>query len=505
MSNNYNRNNLNNNDKNNMFLLDRNFELNDSALNNNYIDREYLIGINTRTDENKGYLQKYTDKFKKNDINNANKNMSGEITGFNLNNIDVISGMPLRDNFKNLNVNKKGNNNKYTDFNIYNKNINIVDTNVKYNNINDEKISFINDNKESNNDLIKRNKVDIMDMCNDINCSLFSNFQESLGKKNIVTIGTYSIILNLLILYRGSHNKTEKLFSDFFSNISKDNLYNIISETRITNNKNLKMINNIYLSNKYVLNKSYNNYVNKLSKIYNIDTNDPYEYSKINEDGNKTLDNISMKILADDILSDKDLVLSNVIFFRTKFKIPFSRLNNKKRMFQSYKKKKLITMMTIKNIVTEYYEDKYYKILELECQDNNNIGLIIPKVFNCPALTWNRLSYYIKELKRDVIGEITIPKFKDHCKYKIDNILNKMNLGSLYDSIDISDITPNEDNLKLSSYFHQVLLIVDEGGISSYNISDKSNNDKKFIADHPFIYYIRDKESNMLLIMGMYK
>ena len=344
-----------------------------------------------------------------------------------------------------------------------------------------------------------------MDLCNDINCSLFSNFQESLGKKNIVTTGTYSIILNLLILYRGSHNKTEGVFSDFFSNVSKDNFYNVISEININNSDNFKMINNIYLSKKYVLNKSYKNYVDKLSKIYNIDTNDPYEYSKINEEGNNILDKVSMKILTEDILNNKELVLSNIIFFRKKFKIPFSRLNNKKKMFQSYKKKKLMTMMTIRNIVTEYHEDKYYKLLELECHENKNIGFIIPKVFNCPPLTWNRLSFYIKQLKRDVIGEITIPKFKDHCKYKIDNILNKMNLGSLYDSIDISDITPNDDNLKLSSFYHQVLLIVDEGGISNYNISNESNNNLKFIADHPFIYYVRDKESNMILIMGMYK
>lgn len=554
MNNNYNRNNLNNNDKNNLFLLDRNFELNNnSKLNNkttiNYIDREYLQGVNTRNDDTDNYMNNNTinkktgekntvvgfnlsnkemlnvmplnvsnnynnsdniylnrNKLLINNVKNKADGISGEITGFNLNNNDIINGMPLRDNFKNINVNKDGNSkNKYLDFNIFNNNMKVENTDVKYNDTNKDKVSFLNKNVETNSDLKKKNKDDIIDLYNDLNCTIFSNFQESLGNRNILTIGTYSLLLNLLVLFRGSNNKTEKIFSEFFNNISKENLYNIVNEFKVMENDNFKMINLIYLSKKFLLNNSYKNYVSKLSKIYNIDKNDPYDYDKINKENDELLNKVSIKVLSNDILENKEMVMSNIIFFRTKFKIPFSRVNNSKKMFHSYKKKKLMTMMTIRNIVTEFYEDKYYKLIELECKEDRNIGFIIPKVFNCPALTWDRLSFYIKRLKRVVLGEITIPKFKDHCKFKIDNILKKMGLGSIYNNINITDIVSNDNDLKVDNVLHQILLIVDEGGVSNYNISDKCNNKKKFIADHPFIYYVRDIKSKMILIMGMYK
>ena len=105
---------------------------------------------------------------------------------------------------------------------------------------------------------------------------------------------------------------------------------------------------------------------------------------------------------------------------------------------------------------------------------------------------------------------IGLPKFKLETTLPLKNNLMKLGLTRMFTrgKADFSGITGDKE-LYVSYAVQKAFIEVDEEGTeaaaaTAVVIQGRSGkrNQKKFIADHPFIFFIRDKKSGMLLFQG---
>ena len=111
--------------------------------------------------------------------------------------------------------------------------------------------------------------------------------------------------------------------------------------------------------------------------------------------------------------------------------------------------------------------------------------------------------------KRKRKVSIELPKFTQETTLQLNEDLKKLGLKNMFsNNADFSGIT-DEEGLKVSHVVQKAFIEVDEEGTvaaaaTAVLLKTKSLPSKfpKFIADHPFIFYLRDKESGILLFQG---
>ena len=110
-----------------------------------------------------------------------------------------------------------------------------------------------------------------------------------------------------------------------------------------------------------------------------------------------------------------------------------------------------------------------------------------------------------KKKKKVLIG---LPKFKLETTLPLKNKLMKLGLKRMFssDKANFSGMTgefiKKNEELYVSYAVQKAFIEVDEAGTKIKPGQSGNKDEEKFIADHPFIFYIRDKESRMLLFQG---
>ena len=140
----------------------------------------------------------------------------------------------------------------------------------------------------------------------------------------------------------------------------------------------------------------------------------------------------------------------------------------------------------------------------MECHNNLNIGFYSSE--NKNLLNWNKTYDMIKNFKKIKINKLTIPKFKNHCKFKLHNVFNDVGLNFMKE-IETDDSVYNH-KFKLSNTNHQILFEIFEG--SSYdNLKVNNLNTKDYIntisLNSPFTYYVRDVKNNLIILIGIFR
>jgi len=149
------------------------------------------------------------------------------------------------------------------------------------------------------------------------------------------------------------------------------------------------------------------------------------------------------------------------------------------------------------NTTNKYYDDNLNQVLEIKNKTNElSLTIILPKnKYDDPMLTYDMYVDYTKSLSDSVtFAKIQIPKIKHESKYDLNKIIK-------YDSLTLEKIT-NLKQLSMSKIIHSSSFsIMDDVGPNT-NESSKSNI--HFVANHPFIYYIKHVKSDTILSIGGY-
>lgn len=157
-----------------------------------------------------------------------------------------------------------------------------------------------------------------------------------------------------------------------------------------------------------------------------------------------------------------------------------------------------------------YYEDTKIKLVEILMEDEAySLGIILPVSYiqaTNTDYTINNLPYMTKSYLQECINNmaytqlyLSIPKFKHIKNVNVMPILNKM-------GIEI-DLTSINENARLDNIACQTIFIVGDSITNDSKLDDKMIDDAKikFIANHPFVYYLRNIQSNLIVAIGDYQ
>ncbi|NQS92597.1 MAG: serpin family protein, partial [Chloroflexi bacterium] len=104
---------------------------------------------------------------------------------------------------------------------------------------------------------------------------------------------------------------------------------------------------------------------------------------------------------------------------------------------------------------------------------------------------------------------ITFPKFEFESEISLANILVEMGMPSAFNAeADFSGMTGTKE-LFISDVFHKAYLKVDEEGTEAaaatavlMELTSAPENPIQLTVDRPFLFLIRDHETNSILFMG---
>jgi serine protease inhibitor len=317
------------------------------------------------------------------------------------------------------------------------------------------------------------------------------------------------------ILYIGSKGETENELRNFFSLPNKTLTFSTLVKINqeMTNSISFSKLNLICVPNYLSVNDAYVKYINKLGTFTQYDPKNPQNAQKLNNIISQSTNGLIKNIIKSEMLQNS-IVIINTLYFKSKWKHPFSSSDTKPELFNGIQQIKVL-MMKQEGKHHKYFEDSFNQILEMDYKNSNfAMGFILPKSqYTEPMINPDQFGYYISALKAHEINVLKIPKFRHESKYEISGLIKKMGVTILFDNPDLSDIIPKTNNIKptINKIVHAAVIIVDESGTEAAastmtELDGYSPNMKKinFIANHKFMYYIRHIPSNIVIFIGQH-
>jgi serpin B len=229
----------------------------------------------------------------------------------------------------------------------------------------------------------------------------------------------------------------------------------------------------------------------------------------------KTKDKIKDLIPTDGLTNLTRLVLVNAVYFKAKWMHEFDPSDTREGEFKtSAKSKDKVLLMRDHFYGLKYFETKDFSSVVLPyIGDDISFHVFLPKKiggeFN-PNFLKNVLEVKNSDYKNFAVN-VVLPKFKTEYTAPVVNDLIAAGLKLPFDKInaDFSKISltvkrSKDDVLYISNIFHKAFIEVGEKGTEAAAATAvvmalagagmPSEKPKEFIADHPFLYFIKQKD-----------
>lgn len=332
-----------------------------------------------------------------------------------------------------------------------------------------------------------------------------------------VLFSSYSLVNVLVSLFYGTSGETQTNMKEVFGFEGKITTISLLNSLK----KDLNQLNSIREYNIIAffdlmkLRKSYYKTIKSISNFTRFNKYNSREIEKkINSDINKITEGLIQNVLQKNSLKNSVIVLTNTVFFYSNWKIPFDKEKTKlKKFYFSGEKYRKIDMMIAEKRQISYFENKLGKLVELEFSEKDIVfGIFLPDENKLPLIEKENLNLMITNLKSTKLEFIKIPRFEEESKLSFNNTFKKMGLD-IFNKCDLSGMTKSKERLFVSEIYQKTKIIINETGVkaassTTLKIKSKSkspSNPFKFVANKPFLYYIRYSKKNVFLFMGIYK
>lgn len=231
----------------------------------------------------------------------------------------------------------------------------------------------------------------------------------------------------------------------------------------------------------------------------------------------QTKDRIKDLLAPGMITTDTRLVLTNAIYFKADWLHSFSKSSTRSRAFNLSDQSVKDTDFMHQQRVMGYIETSKYKSVRLPYSgDKQSMIVVLPKQHTDLEKIETSLNQKVIDevLKaRPTLVELALPKFKITEPLGLSSFLKQMGINQAFDvSADFSKMS-TEGDLFISDVVHKAFIEIDESGTeaaaaTAVVMSLESTSvtpapiPKQFIADHPFVFFIVDNETEAILFMG---
>jgi len=238
----------------------------------------------------------------------------------------------------------------------------------------------------------------------------------------------------------------------------------------------------------------------------------------------KTRDKIK-NLISPSMLDGAQLVLINAIYFQSDWVNKFTDTQKRKFFVRSSKTVEVPMMMKEETVFYAKLSHLSCSMIEMPYKGKGGrivMQVLLPDTKNGLKRLEDKLSYlledklkpineYFEKIKRMELVKIHLPKFKFETNLPLNSPLKQMGLKNLFSNMaDFSGISEN-GRLSISHVVQKAIIEVDEEGTTAaaatavfghFMSAYHGPTPIPFVANHPFIFYLRDKESGMLLFQG---
>ncbi|XP_064633423.1 leukocyte elastase inhibitor-like [Lineus longissimus] len=229
----------------------------------------------------------------------------------------------------------------------------------------------------------------------------------------------------------------------------------------------------------------------------------------------QTEDKIKDLIKPDVLTEETALVLVNAIYFKGTWKNPFEKRATRKQLFHLSAKEQVQVDMMFQGEFARwgYFDQHGCQVIELpygKAEDLSMVFLVPLEIEGLAALekklTVGLLDEITKKLSSSKL-DINIPKFKFDFEMNLGDVLVKMGMGELFTrgKANLSGMD-GTNRLYISAAVHKAFIDVNEEGTEAAAATGMMAvamcMPPQFIADRPFLFYIRDNTTKSVLFMG---
>ncbi len=368
----------------------------------------------------------------------------------------------------------------------------------------------------------------LVDSINDFSFDFYNEIIKD--EESNVFYSPYSIFTALSMAYEGAKGDTAAEMKDILNILQNDSvtessfgrLYNLLNHN--IEGYKINTANAFWANDDY---KFLDDYTNLLKNYYIAEANE-LDFSKnvqaaeiINSWIEEQTNDKIKDMIKPDMLSDlTKMVLANAIYFKGLWEKQFDSEDTYEEDFETNNFETVkIDMMeyTDENNKFNYTETNYLKILEMNYQGNEtSMIIILPKENNISLaekqLSKENLTHWKNNFVTREIDTLKIPKFKLETEYTLNDILSDMGIDDAF-TPGVADFSGMDGtkNLFISKVLHKAFVEVNEEGteaaaataiIMELTAIPGEEDLTTFIADHPFIFLIQQKETGAILFMG---
>lgn len=343
--------------------------------------------------------------------------------------------------------------------------------------------------------------------------------------KNNVFFSPYSLSTAIAMLYNAADGETKSQIQKTFHypalNILNPNsaaLYNQFNKPNP--NYELTSANDLWLSQDLTPNPSYVDTVKRYygGQVANLDFKNRPEPSR--QLINKTVANHTKQMIPEllgkgSITRDTTAVLTNAVYFKSEWQQPLA-LKNGLQPFYNLDGTTSSTNLMRSLDRFNYMEDGQVQVIELPYKGGELSMMIVLPTSKQPSamqtlvknLTANQISQWSQQLEPKKIS-LLMPKFKLEESYQMTPLLKKMGMPIAFSNRADFSLFNDKIPLAIDDVVHKAVVEVDEKGTVAAALTGvvvvipvSASYNAEFIADHPFMFMIKDKKSEAILFLG---
>ncbi|HOW73849.1 MAG TPA: serpin family protein [Phycisphaerae bacterium] len=204
------------------------------------------------------------------------------------------------------------------------------------------------------------------------------------------------------------------------------------------------------------------------------------------------------------------LILTNAIYFKGSWSLPFNNKHTQRQPFTLLDNTKVDTLIMHRMGTFNYMKGDDLQVLELPYVGRRlSMIILLPnQVAGLPAmeklLTGENLRQWLANLHEQNVS-VALPKFSITSEFRLNDVLKSMGMADAFSGRANFSGMDGQRGLFISHVLHKAFVDVNEQGTeaaAATGVIMKSSAPPVFRADHPFIFLIRDIPSNTVLFIG---
>jgi len=362
--------------------------------------------------------------------------------------------------------------------------------------------------------------ISIINHCNDFGFNMFRYLYTNRTDSNVM-VSPVSVALALGMAYNGTSGTTQQAFETALglSGMSRHDINqvysNLMNHLLIADPDLLVAIaNSIWYRNNFHVEQMFldTNHFYYNAAINPLDFSDPGAKDIINRWVAAQTRNKIPEIITQ-ITPDDMMFLINAVYFKGAWKYRFDPTQTMAMTFELGNGNSVNSNMMFQEDTFPVYQNAVFQAIELPYSGNKfSMIIMLPKAGKSindivSVLSVQNWSDWLSAFSEGDM-KVFLPQFKFATDKTLNNVLGALGLGIAFtDNADFSGIN-HDVPLQITEVKHKTYIEVNEEGteaaaVTSIGIGVTSAPENQFLANHPFLFAIKDNKSQTVVFIGV--